>query len=65
MGRPLLIRARTLREHTLPMEGLLTHLAAADCFITLPHPALDCGIFTAWWQSQVARTNPVDPQPGS
>jgi hypothetical protein len=35
------------------MEGLLTHIAAADCFITLPHPALACGIVTAWWQSQV------------
>jgi hypothetical protein len=35
------------------MEGLLTHVAAADCFITLPHAALDCGIFTAWWQCQV------------
>jgi hypothetical protein len=34
-------------------EGLLTHVAAADCFITLPHPALKCGIVTAWWESQV------------
>jgi hypothetical protein len=35
------------------MEGLLTHVASADCFITPPHPALDCGIVTAWWHSQV------------
>jgi len=35
------------------MEGLLTHVGTADCFITLPHPALECGIVTAWWQSQV------------
>jgi hypothetical protein len=35
------------------MEGLLTHVARADCFLTLPHPALECGIVTAWWQSQV------------
>jgi hypothetical protein len=34
-------------------EGLLTHVAAADCFIARPHPALECGIVTAWWQSQV------------
>jgi hypothetical protein len=41
----------TERTHTL--EGLLAHLAAADCFITAPHPALECGIVTAWWRSQV------------
>jgi hypothetical protein len=35
------------------MEGLLTHVATADCFLTLPHPALECGIVTAWWQSEV------------
>lgn len=35
------------------MQGLLTHVAMADCFITVPHPALECGIVTAWWQSQV------------
>ena len=35
------------------MEGLLTHVATADCFITIPHQALECGIVTAWWQSQV------------
>src|SRR2546426_9395130 len=34
------------------MEGLLTHVAKADCFITLPHPALECGIVTAWWRSE-------------
>jgi hypothetical protein len=40
-------------------EGLLTHVAAADCFITLPHPALECGIVTAWWES-FARSPEVD-----
>jgi hypothetical protein len=35
------------------MEGLLTHVATADCFMTLPHPALECGIVTAWWRSEV------------
>jgi hypothetical protein len=35
------------------MEGLLTHIATADCFMPLPHPALECGIVTAWWQSEV------------
>ena len=40
-------------EHTQSTEGLLTHVGMADCFITLPHPALECGIVTAWWQSQV------------
>ena len=41
-------------EHTLhSMEGLLTHAGSADCFLTLPHPALECGIVTAWWQCQV------------
>jgi hypothetical protein len=42
-----------LTEHTHSMEGLLTHVGTADCFITLPHPALKCGIVTAWWQCQV------------
>ena len=37
-------------EHTDHMEGLLSHVASADCFVTLPHPALECGIVTAWWQ---------------
>ena len=37
-------------EHTDIMEGLLTHVAKADCFLTLPHPALECGIVTAWWR---------------
>ena len=32
------------------MEGLLTHVARADCFIARPHPALKCGIVTAWWR---------------
>jgi len=41
-------------EHTHSREGLLTHVGRADCFITLPHPALECGIVTAWWQSMVA-----------
>jgi len=44
-----------LPEQTHGMEGQLTHVAAADCFITLPHPALACGIVTVWWQSQVER----------
>jgi len=35
------------------MEGLLTHVGTADCFIALPHPAPECGIVTAWWQCQV------------
>jgi hypothetical protein len=38
------------------MEGLLAHVATADCFITAPHPALDCGIVTAWWHYQVKGT---------
>ena len=40
-------------EHRRSMEGLLTHVGTADCFIALPHPALECGIVTAWWQRQV------------
>jgi len=40
------------------MEGLLTHVATADCFITPPHAALDCGIVTAWWRYQVKGTRP-------
>ena len=32
------------------MEGLLTHLATTDCFVTQPHRALECGIVTAWWR---------------
>jgi hypothetical protein len=32
---------------------LLTHVATADCFLTLPHSALACGIVTAWWRFQV------------
>jgi hypothetical protein len=40
-------------DHMQSNEGLLTHVAAADCLITLPHPALKCGIVTAWWQSKV------------
>lgn len=32
------------------MEGMLTHIAQADCFIAQPHAALDCGIMTAWWK---------------
>jgi hypothetical protein len=42
-----------LTEHTHSTEGLLTHVGMSDCFITLPHPALECGIVTAWWQCQV------------
>jgi len=48
-------------EHTDTMEGLLTHVAAADCFITLPHPALECGIVTAWWQCQVEADTALRP----
>ena len=40
-------------EHTQSTEALLTHVGTADCFIAPPHPALECGIVTAWWQSQV------------
>ena len=42
-----------LTEHTHSTEGLLTHVGMADCFITRPHRALECGIVTAWWQTQV------------
>ena len=42
-----------LTEHTQSTEGLLTHVASVDCFIAVPHPALECGIVTAWWQCQV------------
>ena len=42
-----------LTEHTHSTEGLLTHVGSADCFIAVPHPALECGIVTAWWQCQV------------
>jgi hypothetical protein len=48
-----------LPEHTHSMEGLLTHVATADCFTTTPHPALECGIVTAWWQLQVAADTPT------
>ena len=44
------------------MEGLLTHVATADCFITPPHRALDCGIVTAWWRSQVDGDTATPPQ---
>ena len=40
------------------MEGLLTHVATTDCFITPPHRALNCGIVTAWWHYQVKRARP-------
>jgi len=50
LARPARLHAHG--AHAL-MEGLLTHIATADCFVTLPHPALECGIVTAWWQSQV------------
>jgi len=45
-------RGYVLTEYTT-MEGLLTHGATIDCFITPPHQALDCGIVTAWWHYQV------------
>jgi hypothetical protein len=48
-----------LREHIHTMEGLLTHVATADCFITTPHPAQECGIVAAWWQFQVQADTPT------
>ena len=59
MFAPLLLARRcyTLTEY-IQMEGLLTHVATADCLITPPHPALDCGIVTAWWHYQVKGTRP-------
>jgi hypothetical protein len=45
------------------MEGLLTHVATADCFITPPHPALECGIVTAWWQCEVKGDPAMRRQP--
>lgn len=53
MFAPLLLarRGSVLKEHI--MEGMLTHVARADCFITPPHRALDCGIVTAWWHFRV------------
>jgi len=47
------------------MEGLLTHVATADCFIMPPHPALDCGIVTAWWHYQVKGTDETRRGPPS
>ena len=41
-----------LTEHAHTMEGLLTHVARTECFVTQPHPALECGIVTAWWRCQ-------------
>lgn len=41
------------------MTGLLTHAATADCFNTRPHPTLECGIVTAWWQDQVEGHAPI------
>jgi hypothetical protein len=32
------------------MEGLLSHVASSDCFITQPHRAPECGIVTTWWR---------------
>ena len=48
----LVRRLHAYGAHT-SMEGLLTHVGTADCFIALPHPALECGIVTAWWQCQM------------
>jgi hypothetical protein len=42
--------------------GLLTHLASADCLLTLPHSALSCGIVTAWWRLKVEPGTPL-PRP--
>src|SRR5260370_4024751 len=41
-----------LAEHADTVEGLLTHVATTDCFLTLPHSALAGGIVTAWWRLQ-------------
>ena len=49
----LVWRGYMFTEQTHNTEGLLTHVGMADCFITLPHTALECGIVTAWWQCQV------------
>ena len=49
-------------EHRPSMEGLMTHAGSADCFITLPHPALECGIVTAWWQCQVEANKAMQRQ---
>jgi hypothetical protein len=50
VGPPSRPRSYALTEHPPTMESLLTHVATADCFITLPHPALECGIVTASWR---------------
>ena len=42
-----------LTEHAHSTEGLLTHVGTVDRFISLPHPALECGIVTAWERCQV------------
>ena len=52
MGFALLLTAATRMEH-IDTVGLLTHMASADCFVTLPHSALSCGIVTSWWRFQV------------
>ncbi len=44
-------------EHRRSTEGLLTHVGTADCFITLPHPALECGIVTPGPCSGSTRTS--------
>jgi hypothetical protein len=48
----LVRRTYRLTEHAHTMEGLLTHVASSDCFITRPHPATECGIVTTWWRCQ-------------
>ncbi len=50
-------------EHTHSTEGLLTHVGMADCFINRPHPALQCGIVTAWWHCQVEGKNTAMRRP--
>jgi hypothetical protein len=52
-------RGYTLTEHRRTMEGLLTHVATADCFLARPHPALECGIVSAWWRLQVKADGPL------
>jgi hypothetical protein len=43
------------------MEGMLTHVARADCFIAQPHAAAACGIISAWWDQVQASGRPDEP----
>ncbi len=42
-------KAETAKPHLIQVEVVAT----TDCFLTLPHSALACGIVTAWWRFQV------------